>query len=253
MKNLKMRFTAFSLMALFALSLFMTSCEQEAVPTPELPDEMFEQMSVVSSEVLPESDVRVAELKTIVDSEVTYEGTPHFDMVTFAEYSTPGATAMILPVITEGDLRMNWLINYFEDGEYKNSIFFEFTPTEEYAQKVIEDPTIEYSGEFAIYTRSREQLVRSVVEKGVAVETYENTELRCTSMSACVGWYIRTYVPWQAQWACAASLGGCITSTIVYVGSLGSAAPAGVAALATCGVVIGCIGYSFWHCLDICY
>jgi len=31
MKNLKMRFTAFGLMALFVLSLFMTSCEQEAV------------------------------------------------------------------------------------------------------------------------------------------------------------------------------------------------------------------------------
>jgi len=241
MKNLKIRFTAFGLMALFVLSLFMTSCEQEVVTTPEVPDVAHQQMEVVSSDVLTEDDIKVEELKTIVDSEVADMGTPHFDAVTFITYSQPGSTALILPFTTADENSISWLISYFKDGEYANSIFIAFDPTEEYVQEVAADNTVEYSGTFTIYAKTGEVAVRSVIEKGNVIETYENTELR-GCLSSCIEWYINQ-LPWYLQWPCKSSLFGCV---IAIVG--GAANPAAVA----CGVIVGCIGGSLWNCIQWC-
>jgi len=256
MKTLKVKFTALSLLAIMAVSLFMTSCEQEAVPTPEVPDPANQSIELVSSEVLPEDDVRVAELRTIVDSEVTTTATPHFDMVTFVEYSEPGATAMILPYIT-GDMQLRWLISYFTDGEYKNSMFMSLNATEEYAQGVANGNSMDYSGEFAIYTKSGEVLTRSVISEGKVIETYENTELRGCFYS-CIWWYIDNHVPRLLKQICNGSVPACYSSLVatgvVVAGIITSitAVGPGLAAAVSCTTMLGCMGAGLWHCVDYC-
>jgi len=256
MKNFKIKFGLFSLLAVLTVSVFLTSCEQEAIPTPELPEMVHQQMEVLSSEVLQESDVRVAELKTIVENEVVEMATPHFDMVSYIEYSDPGVTALILPCITEGKAKVSWLINYFTDGQYKNSVFIEFTPTEEYARKVVNDNTVEYSGEFALYTKSAEVISKSVFQKGAVVETFENTELR-GCISDCFGWYL-DQLPWYSRWGCKASLapcvGGLIATGLVVAGVVTAPAATitGSIAAVGCGVLAACIGSAFGSCTSWC-
>jgi len=207
-------------------------------------------LEVVASDVLPENDVRVAELKTIVESEVVEMGTPLFDMVSFVEYSTPGATALILPLVTEGETRSSCLISYFVNGEYKNSIFIEFTPTQEYIEKVVEDRSIDYSGEFAIYTKSGEAVVKNVLSEGTIIETYENTELRSEfteCLRGCMRWYI-DQLPFEIRWLCNSSLIPCISlgpGILINPSSAIIGAPA-------CAILYGCIGGGFFNCINWC-
>jgi len=185
MKTLKVKSIVFSLLAIMVVSVFMTSCEQEVMPTPELSDNSNQRMEVVSSEVLAANDVKVAELKTIVESEVTVLGTPQFDMVTLVEYSKPGATALVLPFTDEAEAKSRTLISYFDGGVYTNSFYLEFSPTQAYQEEVVDNADAAYSGEITFYTKNSELIVRNTIKEGVQVENYTNPELR-NCMSNCL-------------------------------------------------------------------
>jgi len=235
MKILKVKSIVYSLLAIMVLSVFMTSCEQEAIPTPEISDTTYQQVQVVSSNQLPESDVRVAELKTIVESEVTAIGTPQFDAVTFVEYSEPGATALILPFTTEGETKTTTLISYFADGVYTNSFYLEISPTETYLKEVADNIDAAYSGEVTFYTKNSEVMVKSTVIEGIEVMNYTNTELR-SCMSDCLE-YAWNVLPWWMKIPCGGSFGACVYAGQIYA----------------CSVIAGCVGGMVWYCwYDVC-
>jgi len=135
-------------------------------------------MEVVALDVLSENDARVAELKTIVDSEIVEMGTPNFSMVTYTEYSEPGMTALILPFTSQNGLKTTMLLSYFKNGVYSGSFYMEFNPTEAYLQEAENNIDVAFSGDFTIYTENSEILNRKTIIKGIVVDTYTNLENR---------------------------------------------------------------------------
>jgi len=201
----------------------MTSCEQEAMPTPELPDTEQQNMRVVSSDVLAADDIRVSELKTIVESEVTAMGKPQFEAVTLVEYSKQGTTALVLPFTDETGTERRTLISYFADGVYTNSFYLELSPMEAYQEAAADNAEAAYSGEITFYTKNSEVIVRNTIEEGVQVENYTNPALR-GCMSSCLAGAWNNLSPFMKaifKAAFADCVGGSRLGCVVLAGVLG--------------------------------
>lgn len=185
MKTLKVKSIACSLLAIMVLSLFMTSCEQELVPIPELPGNAGQRMEVISTDILAANDVKVAELKNIVESEVTAMGTPEFEAVTLIEYSEPSITSLVLPFTDDTGTKSRTLISYFTDGVYTNSFYLEFNPTQAYQEEVENNTEADYSGKITFYTKNSKVVAINTIEQGIQIDSYTNPELR-NCMSSCL-------------------------------------------------------------------